>query len=173
MPTLSDAFTEPIIRTLPKLPQALLALGVGIIVLYTLQFIFEKILRVARTPRTLFDILTSISRVVLWVILIAAIFQSLGLNQIAFALSGSVAILGVAIGAGANSLVQDIIAGLFLARDRDFDVGFRIKTGEIEGRIRRIDMRKVRIEDAKGKVHVLPTSMFDKSSWSVLDRENS
>lgn len=165
------AFAEPVLHALPKFPQAILTLAVGIITLYFLQWVFAKTLRLARTPRTLFDILTSISHVVLWVILIAAIFQSLGLTQVALALSSSVAILGIAVGAGANALVQDIIAGLFLARDRDFDVGYRIKTADIEGVIRRIDMRKVRLEDESGRIHVLPNSSLDKASWVVLGRE--
>lgn len=171
MENLANAFAEPILRTLPKIPQAILALGVGVLVVYLLQWIFEKILRVARTPKTLFDILTSISHVILWLILIALIFQSLGLSQVALAISGSVAIIGVAIGAGANALVQDIIAGLFLARDRDFDLGYHIKTGDTEGIIKKIDIRKVRIEDDKGRIHVLPTSSFDKNYWVVLARE--
>ncbi len=167
-----EAFTDPILKALPKIPQAILAFAVGIIVLHLLQWIFEKTLKVAKTPRTLYGILTSISQVVLWVILIAAVFQSLGLTQIALALSGSVAIIGVAVGAGANALVQDVIAGLFLARDRDFDTGYHIKTGDIEGIIKKIDIRKVRIEDKSGKIHVLPNSTLDRASWVVLDRDD-
>lgn len=166
-----DVFSEPILKALPHLPQAVLTLLVGIIVIHIFQWIFERILKLARTPRSLFSILSSISKVILWVILIAAVFQSLGLTQIAFAFSGSIAILGVAIGTGANVFVQDIIAGLFLSRDPDFDVGYTVKVGEIEGMIRRIDIRKVRIEDAKGRVHVLPNSNMDKASWVVLKRD--
>lgn len=171
MEQLLSAFAEPILRALPRIPQAVLALLIGIIVVHLLQWFFEKALRIAKTPRSLYSILTSISQVVLWIILIAVIFQSLGLGQVALALSGSLAIVGVAVGAGANSLVQDIIAGLFLARDSDFDVGFQVKTGDIEGTIRRLDIRKVRIEDKDGRIHVLPNSSLDKASWVVIKRD--
>lgn len=166
-----SAFSDPVLRALPRIPQAVLALLVGIVILHLLQWLFERALKLARTPRSLYGILTSISQVLFWVILIAAVFQSLGLTQIALTLSGSVAILGVAIGAGANALVQDIIAGLFLSRDPDFDVGYKIKAGDIEGVIKRIDLRKVRIEDKAKKIHVLPNSQLDKMSWVVLGRE--
>jgi small conductance mechanosensitive channel len=149
----------------------ILAFAVGVVVLYLFSWLLEKLLRVARTPRTLHDIIISISRVVMWVILIAIIFQSIGLPQVALALSSSLAIVGVALGAGANGLVQDVISGLFLARDQDFDTGFRIKSGDIEGIIKRVDIRKVRIEDSKGCIHVVPTSSFDKTSWVVLSRD--
>jgi small-conductance mechanosensitive channel len=172
MDQILDAFADPIIHALPKIPQAILALMVGWLMIRLLHWMFSKVLRIARTPKTLFTIMTSIADVVLWVILIAVVFQSLGLNQVALALSGSVAIIGVAIGTGANSLVQDIITGLFLSRDPDFDVGFVIRTESVEGTIRRIDLRKVRIEDKDGKMHVLPNSNLDRSSWVVLSRNS-
>lgn len=165
------AFLEPLDRAIPKIPQLILAFTVGVIVLYLFSWLIEKLLRVARTPRSLHDIILSISRVVMWVILIAVIFQSIGLPQVALALSSSLAVVGIALGAGANGLVQDVISGLFLARDRDFDVGFRIKSGDIEGVINRIDIRKIRISDDKGNIHVVPTSSFDKTSWVVLSRD--
>ncbi len=165
-----ETLSQPLFDSLPKLPQAITALLIGVLALYVFQWFIHRILVLARTPKTLVDILTSISKVVLWVIVIAAVFNALGLTQIAFALSGSVAIIGVAIGAGANSLVQDVISGLFLARDRDFNVGYRIKAGEIEGTVRNIDIRKIRIEDGKGCTHVVPNSNFDKMSWTVLER---
>lgn len=163
-----NSFADPVAKALPKLPVAILAFAVGVLILHLVLWIIENILSVARTPRALHNIISSITQVLLWVILIAAVFQSLGLTQVALTLSGSVAILGVALGAGANALVQDIIAGLFLARDNHFDVGMRIKTGDVEGVIRRIDVRKVRIEDDAGNIHVLPNSSLDKISWTLL-----
>lgn len=167
---LLSAFSEPVINALPRLPKLGVTLIVGILVLYLAMWLFERFLRLVRTPATLAGILTSIARVVMWVILIATLFQAAGLPQIALALSSSLAITGVALGAGANSLVQDIIAGLFLVQDKDFNTGYRIKSGDIEGRVRRMDMRKIRIEDDKGQLHVVPTSVFDKASWVVIDR---
>jgi small conductance mechanosensitive channel len=163
-------FAEPVARALPRLPKLVLTLLVGVLLIYVLMWLFEHVLRLARTPATLSGILSSIARVIMWVVLLATLFQNAGLPQIAIALSSSLALTGVALGAGAGSLVQDIIAGLFLVQDRDFNTGFRIKSGDIEGRVRRMDMRKIRIEDDKGKIHVVPTSVFDKTSWVVLDR---
>lgn len=171
MENVLNAFADPVAKALPKIPQAVMAFAVGLIVIHVMMWIIEKLLVVSRTPRALQNIISSITSVILWLILIAAILQSIGLGQIAIAFSGSIAILGVAIGAGANALVQDVIAGLFLARDRDFDVGMHIKTGDIEGIIRRIDIRKVRIEDDQGRYHVLPNSSLDKASWQVVDRD--
>lgn len=167
-----QAFIEPILKAIPRLPQAILVLVVGWLAIRFFHWLFSKVLRLAKTPKTLFTILTSMAEVVLSLILIAVVFQSLGLGQIALAISGSVAIIGVALGTGANALVQDVIAGLFLSRDPDFDVGFLIKTGEIEGKIIRIDIRKVRIEDKEGKVYVLPNSSLDRASWVVIDRKS-
>lgn len=164
------ALAEPVTNALPRLPRLIITLIVGILILYLAMWLFERLLKLVRTPTTLAGILVSIARVVMWVILIATLFQAAGLPQVALALSSSLAITGVALGAGANSMVQDIIAGLFLVQDRDFNTGYRIKSGDIDGRVRRMDMRKIRIEDDKGQIHVVPTSVFDKMSWVVIDR---
>lgn len=166
-----EAFREPILYALPKLPNAILTLLVGLLVLNLLQWSFERVLRLIRAPRSLTSILSSISETVLWIILMVVIFQSLGLTQVAFVFSGVLAIIGVALGTGATSMVQDVIAGLFLSRDKDFNIGYTIKIGEIEGVIRRVDVRKIRIEDKKGILHIIPTSMLDKGSWTLLSRQ--
>lgn len=171
MPNVLNAFVEPILKALPKIPQAILALAVGLVILYLLQWLLAYLLYLSKAPRTLIQILSGIIEFILWIILVAVVFQSLGLPQVALALSGSLAIIGIAVGTGATALVQDVIAGLFLAKDNDFNVGYRIKTDDIEGTVAKIDIRKVRIDDDKGRRHVMPLSNLDKSSWVVISRD--
>lgn len=166
-------FTDPILRAMSKLPTVLLAFMIGYLVLRIGHWALARLLRLARVSKTLYDILLSVLEVALWVVLAAIILHALGLSQVALALSGSVAIVGLALAAGANLLVQDLIAGLFLSRDRDFQVGYRIKTEEVEGKVERIDARKVRVEDDKGLLHVISASAFDKASWTVIDRDTT
>lgn len=59
----------------------------------------------------------------------------------------------------------------FLAKDRDFEIGYKVKIGEITGLVQSIDVRKVRIVDSEGKLHIIPNANIDKSGWKVLERE--
>ena len=70
---------------------------------------------------------------------------------------------------GANFLVSDILSGWYLARDPDFMIGEKIKFGDIEGRVEHIDLRKVRVRDKTGHLHIIPNSILDKAQFCVLD----
>jgi small-conductance mechanosensitive channel len=79
--------------------------------------------------------------------------------------------LGFALANGASSLTADIISGLFLSRDRDFECGYRIKVGDIEGTIERVDTRKIRIKSDDGRTHVFPSSKVDTMGWTVVEKK--
>ncbi|QQG49915.1 MAG: mechanosensitive ion channel [Candidatus Berkelbacteria bacterium] len=157
-------------KALDRLPQLLLTFVVGYVFLKIVAFIISSLIRVSRAKQALKDILMSVINVALWLLLVAALLQQMGLTQLAFALSGFVAVAGLAITAGASSLVQDLISGIFLAQDPDFNVGDELRLNDIDGVVEKMDARKVRLRDKSGKLHVLPNSTFDKASWIVVKK---
>ncbi len=169
MESIIEAFSEPIHDVLSKLPIVFMTLMCGYIVLVIVRRISKSALKMVKIPKALNQILCSIVNFLLWVGLISLILQSLGLNQIALAVSGSVAIIGLAVATGANALIADILSGLFLAKDPDFNVGYKIKMNDTEGVVEKIDIRKIRIRDNNGRLMVIPNSMLDKAQWIVLD----
>ncbi|MDO8513677.1 MAG: mechanosensitive ion channel [bacterium] len=169
MDSILDAFSKPIMNAWPRIPGALIALVVGYIALIIINHLVKFGFSVIKTPRAVKQIFLSVVNILLWAILLALVFQSLGLPQVALALSGSVAIFGVLLATGANYLVSDILSGLFLTKDPDFKIGQKIKTVDVEGLIEYIDIRKVRIRDNEGNLHVIPNSVLDKGPFVVLD----
>jgi small-conductance mechanosensitive channel len=154
-----------------KLPQLLLTLIVGYIVIKIIKAVIYGVIRVSKTNSAMKGILMSVIDIALWMFLFAALLQQIGLPQVALALSSTVAIAGLAIATGSSVFIQDLVSGLFLAQDPDFNVGDRIKVLDLEGTVERMDARKIRMRDDKGLLHVLPNSTFDKSSWSVIQRK--
>lgn len=154
-----------------KLPQLLLTLIVGYIVIKIIKAVIHGVIRVSKTNSAMKGILMSVIDIALWMFLFAALLQQIGLPQVALALSSTVAIAGLAIATGSSVFIQDLVSGLFLAQDPDFNVGDRIKVLDLEGTVERMDARKIRMRDDKGLLHVLPNSTFDKSSWSVIQRK--
>jgi len=55
-----------------------------------------------------------------WIIVIGAALNALGLDEVALAVSGSIALVALALGTAASGTTGDIIAGIFLASDEDF-----------------------------------------------------
>lgn len=155
-----------------KLPEVAVAFLIGFVLIKITELVFERTLKVFRVPKALIFILRSLVTVVLWVILISHLLRLVGLNQVAITISGSLLVVGLAIANGANTLVADVLSGLFLAKDPDFDIGYRIKSGDTEGVIEAIDIRKTRIRTDDDILIVVPNSVVDKDRWQIIDRPN-
>ncbi|TDC93587.1 mechanosensitive ion channel family protein [Nonomuraea deserti] len=64
----------------------------------------------------------------------------------------SVGILGVAIGFGAQELVKDFIAGMFMLLEDQYGVGDVIDVGAAVGTVETVTLRITRLRDADGRV---------------------
>ncbi|HUR02010.1 MAG TPA: mechanosensitive ion channel domain-containing protein, partial [Nonomuraea sp.] len=64
----------------------------------------------------------------------------------------SVGILGVAIGFGAQELVKDFIAGMFMLLEDQYGVGDVIDSGAAVGTVEAVTLRVTRLRDADGRV---------------------
>jgi small-conductance mechanosensitive channel len=80
--------------------------------------------------------------------------SSMGIN-IAPLLAGA-GVLGLAIGFGAQTLVKDIISGIFFLMDDAFRVGDYIKTGSVRGTVEHISVRSLRLRHHRGTLITVP-----------------
>ncbi|MBR0280733.1 MAG: mechanosensitive ion channel family protein [Oscillibacter sp.] len=85
-------------------------------------------------------------------------------------------ILGLIIGLGAEELVADILAGMFIVFERLYDVGDIIVVDEFRGTVKEVGIRTTQIEDIGGNVLVVRNSeigsfinMTDKLSVANCD----
>lgn len=164
--------TIPFAEIIPRIPVALLAIGIGYITIKIVGRFLGKALRWTKWPLGLQAIMETLIKAAMWVFLLITILQILGLTSVALALTGSFAILLIGFSTGISSTVNDLMAGLQLANDKDFEVGYRVKAGDqkTEGVIREMDVKKTRIEDDDGKLHIIPNGVIEKNEWVVLDR---
>lgn len=103
---------------------------------------------------TLLPLLRTILLITLLTMVSLSVLTSLGVN-IAPILAGA-GILGIAIGFGTQSLVRDIVAGIFFLIDDAFRLGEYIEIGELVGTVEGISIRSMRIRHHRGKVHTVP-----------------
>jgi small-conductance mechanosensitive channel len=118
-------------------------------------------------------VLTSIVETTLWIFLSAIILQELGFSGVIYFFTGSIAAIGIAMAAGGSTLVSDIIAAIFLARDNDFNIGDEVIVGwdpQTQGVIERMDARRIRIRDKEGLLHIIPNSLVERKEWIVVSR---
>ncbi len=109
----------------------------------------------ART-RTLLPLLRTTLLVVLVTMFILVTLSELGLN-IAPLLAGA-GVFGLAIGFGAQTLVKDIITGMFILMEDQLATGDVVKVGSHRGIVEGLTLRTIRLRDIAGTVHVVPFS---------------
>jgi len=69
-------------------------------------------------------------------------------------------VLGVAIGFGAQSLVRDVIAGMFYLLDDAFRVGEYIQSGNYKGTVESFSFRSVRLRHQRGALYTVPFALL-------------
>ena len=125
-----------IVRAINKLATADLKPGPG----------FAK--RQSERARTTGSVLTSILKAAVWIIAIAMILGEFGFNL--GPVIASAGVIGVAIGLGAQTLVRDILSGIFMLIEDQYGVGDQITTLEVEGVVEKVGLRITTIRDKKG-----------------------
>ncbi len=103
---------------------------------------------------TLLVLLRKFVLAVMFVIVSLIILASLGVN-IGPLIAGA-GVVGLAIGFGAQTLVKDIIAGVFFLIDDAFRVGDFIECGGTKGMVEHISLRSLRLRNPRGPVHTIP-----------------
>jgi small-conductance mechanosensitive channel len=62
----------------------------------------------------------------------------------------SAGIIGVAIGLGAQSLVKDVLSGIFMLVEDQYGVGDDVKVGDVEGVVEKVGLRITTVRDSAG-----------------------
>ena len=76
-------------------------------------------------------------------------------------------VVGLAIGFGAQKLVQDIITGIFIQFENVMNEGDVVAVGDKSGVVEKLTIRSVTIRDVTGTVHLIPFSSVDQVSNMV------
>ena len=92
-----------------------------------------------------------LSNLITWSITIAVISSILSELGIAVgAILAGAGILGAAVGFGAQSLVRDLISGLFILFEDQYGVGDTVDLGEANGIIEQVGLRVTQVRDIEG-----------------------
>ncbi|WP_250277493.1 mechanosensitive ion channel family protein [[Clostridium] colinum] len=111
-----------------------------------------------RKRQTLSEVLISVAKYTVWFVAICSILGNFGVNM-----TSLIAVAGVgsvAIGFGAQSLVQDIITGMFILFEDQFGVGDIITVDRLTGTVESIGLRSTRIRSVDGDLHIIPNGMI-------------
>lgn len=111
------------------------------------------------------DLMVVVVGVFLWFGAALAALKIVGLGDVAASLGTAAGFIGLGIAFALKEMIADTVAGVYLLRDPDFNVGDTVETASVTGTIRRIDLRKTRIEGEDGDLIVLANRDVEKK-WT-------
>jgi len=130
--------------------------------------------RVEQRTATLRQIIRSVTKSILVLVVVLTISSELGFNI--GPVLASAGIVGLAVGFGAQSLVKDVISGFFILFEDQFGVGDVAKIGDFTGVVERMTLRATVLRNLEGQVYVVPNGNIQNvivmtKGWSraVLD----
>ena len=121
----------------------------------------------AKRENTLIGIFGGALSVIVWLVAIMMILPEFGMN-IGPILAGA-GILGVAIGFGAQWMIKDFLAGLFIILENQYRVGDVVCLDNTCGGVEDITLRKTVLRDLDGKVYHIPNGSFKISANLTKD----
>lgn len=114
---------------------------------------------VSQKTKTLVPVVLTAVKIAVWFTGGIIILDRLGVNTTPI-LAGA-GIVGLAVGFGSQTLVKDLINGLFILFEESIRIGDWATVGNKGGHVEAVGLRTVRLRDLHGNVHVIPNSSID------------
>lgn len=103
---------------------------------------------------TLVGAATSVGRVVVWVSVVLSMLSQVNIN-VGPIVAGA-GVVGAALAFGAQNIVKDYLAGLFILLENQYTLGDVVKIGAVSGTVEEVTMRVTVLRGLDGAMHVIP-----------------
>jgi small-conductance mechanosensitive channel len=103
--------------------------------------------RQAERARTIGTVFSSAFNAAVWIIAIGMILGEFGFNL--GPVIASAGVIGVALGLGAQTIVRDVLSGIFMLVEDQYGVGDEIHVEDIEGKVEKVGLRITQVRDKK------------------------
>ncbi|MBZ4687744.1 MAG: MscS Mechanosensitive ion channel [Clostridiales bacterium] len=128
------------------------------------EHIFEdketELLWESNRAQTLIALTKSLLKYAVFFIAGIMILETFGVDT--SAILASAGILGLAVGFGAQSLVQDVISGFFIIFEDQFTVGDYVEAGEVTGVVEEVGLRTTKIRRWTGHLEIIPNGSIKR-----------
>ncbi len=108
--------------------------------------------------KTLAGIIRATGLAIIWMIAGLQFLDVLGANLAPLLASAGVA--GIAIGLAAQNIVKDMLNGILILIEDQFDVGDTVRLAGVTGTVEAMTLRKTTVRDYDGTLYVIPNSQI-------------
>jgi small-conductance mechanosensitive channel len=126
----------------------------------------------AKRVRTIQHLVTRVGTVVIVVLALLTLLSQFGVD-IGPAVAG-LGVAGLALGLGAQALVRDWLAGIFILAENQFSRGDHVQIAGVRGVVEELGLRRTVLRDLDGAVHTVPNGQIAVASnltrlWSSVN----
>ena len=158
----AESFLDHIPENLTRLLLAGAVLIIGLLLLKLGKMIIAKIARrhgrkspaAAQRSETFRSIVTSVFSYIMFFILVTAVLRLFGVDVTSILAAAGV--VGIALAFGAQTLVKDLLSGLFIWGERSIAVGDLVSIDGLDGTVETITIRTTSIRNYNGNIITIP-----------------
>jgi small conductance mechanosensitive channel len=141
---------------LPTLIKSLIYIVIVYAVCRALRLIFGIKMKKSYRAKTIFSLLDGFVKYACAIAIIILILKACGVNTTA--LVASIGVLTLVVGLGAQPLIADIIAGIFIIFEDEYHVGEIVTINDFRGTVLEIGIRSTKLLDAAGNIKIINNS---------------
>ena len=134
--------SRAITRAMNRLASTDLILGPG-----------NMVARQKERARTTGTVLSSTLNSIVWIIALAMLMGEFGFNV--GPLIASAGVIGVALGLGAQTIVRDVLSGIFMLVEDQYGVGDNVEVLDVKGTVEKVGLRITTVRDSNGTLWYL------------------
>lgn len=116
---------------------------------------------------TILDLIENVSKGLMWFSAVLIGLSLLGFGQIAASLGTAAGFVALGVSLALKDVLSDTVAGVYLAKDPDFNNGDKVEVDGNKGTIKEVGLRKSRINLEEGGLRVLNNSDVEKK-WTLI-----
>ncbi|MEF8807495.1 mechanosensitive ion channel domain-containing protein [Natronomonas sp.] len=105
------------------------------------------------------QLFVAVAGIFLWFAAALTFLKIVGMGDIAASLGTAVGFIALGVSYALSAMIEDTVAGVYLLRDPDFEIGDRVAVGGTEGTVSAIELRKSRF------------TLEDGDTWVVANRD--
>ncbi len=151
-----------------KLPHLLVVALIGLVLSRLLRLVTSRMIHIAEEHapeaghiaqvKTLAGVIRTTGLAIIGTIVGMQALDAVGINLAPLLASAGVA--GIAIGLAAQNIVRDMLNGMLILIEDQFNVGDTVRLAGLAGTVEAMTLRKTTVRDADGTLYVIPNSQI-------------
>lgn len=151
----NSEFLNGLMALVPKIIMSLRFITIVLVVVSVILFIVRKLFNKTQRRVTVGGLITNLIRWISAIVIILVVLYQWGVD--ATALITGAGVLALVVGLGMQSLISDVVAGLFIVFENEFNVGDWVTIDDFYGQVESIGIRTTKLK-SYGNIKIINNS---------------